>query len=82
MGDQYRLSPHSIEIEKHPRWETHYIQEIDIVDTKTGKVAETVKAFDTDGRVAVKQARKLAFAWIAEREKQEDCGPLAATPAT
>jgi len=81
MGDRYRLSPRSIEIDEHPRWETHYIQKIDIIDITTGRVAQTVEAFDTDGRVAVEQARKLAFAWIAEQEKKEDVGPPDITPA-
>ena len=67
MRDQYRLRPHTIEIDKHPRWATHYIQEIDIVGATTGRIFETVTAFDTDGRIAVEKARKLAFAWIAQR---------------
>lgn len=50
MTARFRLYPHPIEIEKHPRWPTHYIQEIEIVDTTTGKTVETVRAFDTDGR--------------------------------
>lgn len=60
-----------IEVEKHPRWATHYIQEIEIVDTTTGKTVETVRAFDTDGRNAVKQARQRGFETIARRCREE-----------
>jgi hypothetical protein len=72
MTDRFRLYPHPIEIEKHPRWATHYIQEIEIVDITTGKTVETVRAFDTDGRDAVEQARQFAFEAIARRCHEEE----------
>jgi hypothetical protein len=72
MTDRFRLYLHPIEIEKHPRWATHYIQEIEIVDITTGKTVETVRAFDTDGRDAVEQARQLAFEAIARRFHEEE----------
>jgi hypothetical protein len=70
MRDEYRLRPRPIEFERHPRWATHYIQEIEIVENATGRVVETIEAFDTDGCSAVQQARKRALAWIAQKSEE------------
>lgn len=76
MGDQFRLRYRPIDIDRHPRWATHYIQEIEIVDSTTGQVVETIKAFDTNGCAAVQEARQQAFAWIAQRCEEAHSLPL------
>jgi hypothetical protein len=68
MEDFYQLRFHPIEIEKHPTFSTHYIQNIDIVDKRTGHTIETIQEFSTiDGIEAAKKARLKAREWIANR---------------
>lgn len=72
MTDRFRLRLRPIEIETHPRFTTHYIQRLDIVDITTGLTVETVTAFDTDGCEAVKQAHQLASEAKRRLSQQEE----------
>lgn len=72
MSTRYRLRWHPIDIDKHPYFPAHYIQEIDIVDLFSGSTVGTVEAFSTkDGIEAATEARRDAFRWIAERETED-----------
>ena len=82
MTDQFTLYRRPIEIETHPRWATHYIQKIDIVDITTGKTVETVTAFDRDGHVAAEQARQLAHEAIQRRRQEKECSSTSDTSSS
>jgi len=71
MENRFRLKWHDIESERHPTWQTQYIQTIEIVDSHSGLIVETIEGISKrDGQQAANEAGRAARAWIAnQRDK-------------